>query len=244
MPLPARRRTALVTVLGAVVAVLLPLAPSPAQAADSGIATRVVLVASNPRPTYGEAYTITGQVQLVSASATGVPQYTPFPKQPVTLDLCTSACGTAAATWQNVASATTGQDAEAKFAFPLVARGTAVYRVVFDGSKYLGIIGSSAAAIKVGTWRRIALALKQPQPGRFVLRGRVNPLFGSQPVSLLRKKCPTCGFRWAQNVTTSPTGWFTFRLARPKRTSQYVVRARAGQNLEMTYSKIAQITVR
>lgn len=245
MRAPVRRLLTVVVAL----AVVVPLAGFPAEAAvaasdTSGIPTRIVLTSTNFRPTYGETYTISGQVQLVSASDTGAPTYTPFPKQPVSLDLCTSACGTDAATWQPVATATTGEDTAARFSFPLVAKGTAIYRVTFDGSKYLGIIGSSAAAIKVQTYRRIAAVLKQPRPGRFVIRGRVNPLFGSQPASLLRKKCPTCAFTWAQNVVTSPTGWVLFHLARPRRTSQYVIRARASNGLEMTYSKIAQITVR
>ena len=245
MTAPVRRLMTAAVCLAAV----LPLAGSPAQAAvaasdTSGIPTRVVLTSSNFRPTYGQGYTVSGQVQLVSASETGTPTYTPFPKQPVSLDLCTSACGTAAATWRQVATGSTADDAAARFTFPLVARGTAIYRVTFDGSKYLGIIGSSAAAIEIATYRRIAAALKQPRPGTFLLRGRVNPLFGNQPASLLRRRCPICAFRWAQNVRTSRTGYVTFRLARPRRTSQYVIRARASRGLEVSYSKIAQITVR
>lgn len=228
-------------------AAVLPLAAAPAEAASSdtsSIPTDIAITSSNFRPTYGEAYTISGQVRLVSQSDTGTATYTPFPKQPVNLDLCTSACGTDAATWQPVATGTTGEDAEAKFSFPLVARGTAVYRVTYDGSKYLGIIGSSARAIKVGTFRRIAATLKQPKPGRFVIRGRVNPLYGSQPAALLRKKCASCQFTYAQKVTTSTTGYFTFKLSRPRVTSQYVVRSRVSDNLEMSYSKVSQITVR
>ena len=243
--MPALTRRLLTALVCA--AVVLPLAGAPAEAAASdtgGIPTEIVVTSSNFRPTYGEAYTISGQVQLVSQSDTGTATRTPFPKQPVTLDLCTSGCGTDAATWRQVATATTGEDAAAKFSFPLVARGTAIYRVTYDASKYLGIIGSSARAIKVGTFRRIAATLRQPKPGRFVIKGRVNPLYGGQPAALLRKKCATCTFRYAQKVTTSRAGYYTFRLTRPRVTSQYVVRSRASNNLELSYSKVSQITVR
>ncbi|MEO5709535.1 MAG: hypothetical protein ABIQ59_06920 [Nocardioidaceae bacterium] len=245
-----RARRLLTATIG--LAALLSVTAGPVEAASvvavdtSSIPTQIVLTSSNPRPTYGEAYTLSGQVQLVSASDTGAATYTPFPKQPVNLDLCVSACtGTLAdATWQNIATTTTGEDAAAKFSFPLVAKGTEIYRVTFDGSKYLGIIGSSAKAIAVPTYRRLAVALKQPRPGRFVVRGRVNPLFGGQPASLLRKKCAKCQFTFAQKVVTSAKGYYTFRLSRPGVTSQYVVRARASNRLEMSYSKVVQITVR
>jgi hypothetical protein len=236
-----------------VVAVCLAVAGSvaavpPAQAADegaSGIPTRTVVTSTNFHPVYGQSFTIRGQVQLVSAGTAGAaPTYTPFPKQPVALQLCTSACYSRTPTWKHVASTTTSDDAKAIFAFPLVARATRVYRVVFDASKYLGIIQSSAGAIRIDTHRRLSMTLRQPRPRRFVMAGRVTPMYGRQTAYLMRKSCNSCAFKTVQRVRTTRTGAYRFAFSAPGRTSTYVVRARAYKGLSVSYSKMARVLVR
>lgn len=217
---------------------------APVSAADGGIPTRTVLTSTNFHPLVGQAYSIRGQVQLVSATDGAPATYTPFPKQPVTLQLCTAACYSKTPTWKSVATTTTAGDTKAMFAFPLVARTTRVYRVVFDGSKYLGIIGSSAGAILIQTHRSVTTSLRQPRPGHFTMSGRIRPSYARQPVYLMRRSCSSCAFKTVQRSRSSATGGYRFGFGSPTRTSLYVVRARASNGLAVSYSKLAKILVR
>ena len=214
-----------------------------AAAAADGIPTRTVVTSTNFHPYYGQSYTIRGQVQLATADEDGKVTYTPFPKQEVKLQLCTSRCFTNTPTWKHLAK-TTSDDETGVFRFRRTAWRTHVYRVVFDASKYLGIIGSSAGAILIRAHRHVPVRLTQPRPGHFAMSGRAYPFYGGQRIYLMRKSCNTCAFKTVRSQVTGPKGGYRFAFGTPSKTSLYVVRARSSKGLAVSYSKIAKIIVR
>jgi hypothetical protein len=148
-----------------------------------------------------------------------------------------------AAHWHKLGTATTtGRDGDGRYAFDVVARRNATFRVRYagesrdDGADTVTFGGSVA---RVTSWvrRDLRTRVDEPAPDRLVLAGRARP-GGRQSVQLLRKTCRHCTWTPSREKRTSRTGRFRFRLGAPEHGSWYYrVQTPASRRFLETRSK-------
>ncbi len=223
-----------------------PLPPTPSSHPD---ADRADLL-ENPRPTYGEAYTLSGPGPARQRRRTPAPPPTRRSRSSrVNLDLCASACtGTLAAP-----PGRTVADGDRRVRTP---RRSSASRWSPRGPRSTGSPSTAASTSASSGRRRKAIAVRDvPSPGRGSQAAEARQVRGPGPSQPALRRA--AGHAAAQEVreaassgssqnvvTSSRAGYFTFRLARPRVTSQYVVRARASDNLELSYRRSPSSKVR
>lgn len=123
--------------------------------------------------------------------------------------------------WDDVGTATTGEDGTADFSTPV--RGNATYQVTYAGGVLLAPATSDPVALRA--MRDLNAYIPR---GTADLKGNINPGWRRQVVSWQRRKCETCHWKTVARQRSSRSGGWRFEASLPRRGATWWFRAKVA----------------
>jgi hypothetical protein len=206
-------------VAAATTGLLLPLGPVSGTSAAGGQPVRAKALARlNTRVTihpfyhhqkYRHRFPISGQVRYYSGGNV-------YAKAGATVTLLRRPAGSS--NWSRIGRDKTSHTTKPTYAFSVLARGNASYRVRFAGTRRLQ---PSRAQARVLVHRRVPSHLRHPRPDVVKLVGHVEPAWRHRHVRLVKRSCRSCSWHVVRQHRTNGRSHFRFGLRAPRSGSWY-----------------------